>query len=263
VSFICPTGSVALLDGGAPLNDFFSAQTPNATNIARLNNRGFVEDQPIQLNVGAHNITATYSADMNSSYLSQTASNMLAVTITQATTTTQVAGSPSAITSGGSVTLTATISSTSNADKAHAPSGTVQFSNGATMLGAAVTCTQVGSTSSAGASCTAKLTTTLTALVPPVNFDHRPRSLPLEWLAALAAMVAVILRLTMPGRREPRRAYSYGVIALFLVASLALAACSGSGGGSSGGGTALTITAKFSGDSNYAGSQGTGTVTVH
>ncbi len=265
INFICPTGSVALLDGGAALKDFFSAQNANATNIAQLNNRGFIEDQPIQLNVGAHPITATYTADANSSYISSTTTNTLSVTITQATTTTAVVASPSSITSGGSVTLTATVNSNSNADKAHAPSGTVQFMNGSTSLGTAVTCTQVGSSSTAGASCTASFTTTLTALAPPVNFDNRWRRTPFEWLAALLSMMAVILYLMMLRGRGARRAYAYGAIALFLIASAALAGCSGAGngGGGGGGGTALTITAKYSGDTNYTASQGTSTVSVH
>jgi hypothetical protein len=262
VNYVCPTGAVTLLDNNAALNDFPNAQTPNASNQAQLNNRGFIEDQPIQLNTGSHSITATYAGD--GSYNAGT-SNTLSVTITQATTATAVVASPSSITSGGSVTLTATVSSNSNADKAHAPSGTVQFMNGSTSLGAPVTCTQVGSSSTAGASCTASFTTTLTALAPPVNFDNRWRRTPFEWLATLLAMMMAVILYVMKLRgRGPRRAYAYGAIALLLIASAALAGCSGAGsGGGGGGGTPHTITAKYSGDTNYAASQGTGTVSVH
>src|SRR5262249_39054599 len=101
VNFICPTGAVTPLDKNVALKDFPNAQTPGATNIATLNDRGFVEDQPIQLNVGAHPITANYTADANSSYISSTTTNTLSVTITQAATTTAVVGSPSLITAGG------------------------------------------------------------------------------------------------------------------------------------------------------------------
>jgi len=76
------------------------------------------------------------------------------------------------------------------------------------------------------------------------------------------AMIAVILYVMMLRGRGPQRVYAYGAIGLFLIASAALAGCSGSGGGG-GGGKSLTITAKYSGDTNYASSQGTGTVTVH
>src|SRR5262249_1257552 len=182
VGFICPTGTVALLDNNVALKDFPSAQTPGATNVATLNDRGFIEDQPIQLNVGTHPITATYTADANSSYISSTATNTLSITITQAPTTTAVAGSPTTITSGASVTLTATLSSDSTS--AQGPTGTIQFQNGGVNIGSPVTCTPKGATSSAGASCTATLSTTLSAL-PPFNFDGPMRRTPFECLAPL------------------------------------------------------------------------------
>src|SRR6202040_3243081 len=47
VSFVCPTGTVKLTSNGSPLNDFPNAQTPNASSVAKLNDRGFAEDQPI------------------------------------------------------------------------------------------------------------------------------------------------------------------------------------------------------------------------
>ena len=266
INFVCPTGTVALLDGGVALKDFFSAQTPNASNTAQLNDRGFIEDQPIQLPAGVHNITATYAAAANSSYLSQTASNTLSVTITQATTTTAVTASPGSIISGGNVTLIAAISTASNS--AVGPSGTVQFANGSVNLGAPVTCTPKGAVFdssgnvTAGASCTAQFSTTLSALAPPLSFDDRWRPTPFELLAALLAILAVILFLAAMRLRGPRRAYAYGVIALFLVASAALAGCGGGGGGGGNNARALTITAKYSGDTNYANSTGTGTVTV-
>src|SRR5262249_33192608 len=59
----CPTGSVSLFDNGAALNDFLVPKTTTPTNTATLNNTGFTEDQPIQLNAGAHSITATYAGD--------------------------------------------------------------------------------------------------------------------------------------------------------------------------------------------------------
>jgi hypothetical protein len=257
VNFICPTGQITVLDNGAALKDFPNAQTPNATNVATLNNRGFIEDQPIQLNVGPHSITATYPGD--ASYNSGT-SNALSVTIMQATTTTGITANPSLVTTGGLVTLTATVSSNSNADTPHAPSGTVQFSNGTTTLGAAVTCTQAGATSSAGASCTATLSTPISFFVPPPGPNSR--RIPFEWLAALLALTAIALMALSTRMRKPRRAYAYAAITLFLIASATLAGCSGSGSSSGGGGKTRTVTAKYSGDTNYATSTGTGSVTI-
>lgn len=261
VVFICPTGTVNLLDGTSALNDFPNAQNPNASSTSRLNDRGFTEDQPIQLNVGTHAIKATYTADATSSYNSQTSSNSLSVTITQATTSTAVTPSATSITSGGNVTLTATVSSNSNS--AQGPTGTVQFLNGSSNLGAAATCTPAGASSNASASCTATLTTTLSSL-PPGFIDYRPRSTPfvlLAWLAAVLAMFSFLMAVELAARRKQ---YAYAGLSFFLMAAAALAGCSGSSSSSSsGGGSSRAISAKYSGDTNYAGSTGSTTITVH
>jgi len=256
--FPCPTGTVTLLDNNAALKDFPNAQTPGATNAAQLNNRGFIEDQPIQLNVGVHPITATYTADAISSYISSTTTNTLSVTITQAATQVQVAAAPGSVVSGGMVTLTATIASGSNSSQG--PTGTVQFSNGGTNLGAPVTCTPKGASSAAGASCTATLSTAISAF-PPVGIDNRWRWTPLEWFAALLAAIALVLFVLATRMRGPRRAFAYSAMALFIIASATLAGCGGGNSGG-GGGSTRTISAKYSGDTNYATSTGSGTVTV-
>ena len=268
VNFICPTGSVTLLDNGNPLNDF-----PNASNTSRLNDRGFTEDQPIQLNVGSHPIKASYAADSTSSYTSNPNSNTLTVNITQATTTTTVTSSVSSVASGGNVTLTAKVSSSSNS--AQGPTGTVQFLNGTASLGTVATCTPTGFNVSTGAFafCTATLTTALSSL-PPGIINVRPRSTPfvlLAWIAAALAMFSFVLATTLAARR---RQYAYFGLAFFLISAAALAGCgssstssggsSGSGSGSgSGTGSARTITAKYTGDTNYAASTSAAvTVTV-
>jgi Pro-kumamolisin, activation domain/Bacterial Ig-like domain (group 3) len=251
VVFICPTGTVNLLDGGAALKDFPNAQTHNASNVSQLNDRGFIEDQPI-LSVGAHPITATYTAAATSSYTSQASSNALSVTISQATTTTAATSSVTSIASGGTVTLTATVSSGSNSTQG--PTGTVQFMNGSSSLGTAATCNATGATSSVGASCTATLTTALSAL-PPAIIDTPPSSpfVFLAWLAVALAMIAFMLSVILAARRKQ---YAYAGLAFFLIAAAALAGCGG-GSSSSGGTGSRSITAKYSGDTNYAGSTST------
>ena len=255
-NFICPTGQVALFDGGKPLNDFPNAQNPNATNVANLNDRGFIEDQPIQLAVGTHPITATYTAAAGSSYTSQSSSNTVTVTITQTTTSTSVTSNTLSVTPGGSVTLTASVSSQSNS--ALGPTGTVQFLNGGSNLGTAATCTpkaaNINATPAVFASCTAQLTTTLSALPPGFLVDSRPRNTPLTIVTCLAAALAFasfLLAARMPVRR---RRYTFAGVAFFLVAAAALVGCSGSGSSGGGGGSGRSITATYSGDSNYAGS---------
>lgn len=261
---VCPSGTVALKDGSSALNDFPNAQNANATNVARLNDRGFAEDQPIQLNVGAHSITAAYTADAASSYNSSSTTNTLSVTITQATTTVAVTPNVTSIASGGSITLTATVNSSSNS--AQGPTGTIQFKNGSTNLGAAATCTPTGATSSAGASCTAQLTTTLSALPPEFFTRPRPRNTPFVILTIVAAMLAMLNLILAAKMASQRRRFAWASTAFALIAAAALAGCSGSantGGGGGGGGSARTISAGYSGDTNYASSSGSTTVTVH
>jgi hypothetical protein len=254
---------VSLLDNGQPLKDFSKAQTPNATNVSNLNDRGFTEDGAIQLNVGTHPITASYAPAAGSSYTapSPNTSNTLSIVITQATTTTAMAASPTVISSGGSVSLTATVSSSSNS--AQGPTGTVQFLNGGANFGAAVTCTPTAATSSAGASCTAQLPPTVLSALPPGIIDLRPPKTPLvilAWLMAALAIFSFLLSMKLAARR---RAYAYAGLAFFLIAAATLAGCgaSSSGGGGGGGGSSRSISAKYSGDTNYAGSTSS-TVTV-
>jgi len=257
VTFICPTGTVSLTDGGSALKDFPNAQNGNSSSVARLNDRGFIEDQPIQLNVGAHSIAASYSADAGSSYNSNSTSNTLSVTITQAATTTAVTSSVTSITSGGSVTLTATVSSQSNS--AQGPSGTVQFMNGSSTIGVPATCTPAGATSSAGASCTAQLTTALSSLPPGFFRQPPPRNTPFVFLTTVAAALAFLSFLLAAKWAPRRRQYAYAGAAFLLIATVALAGCGGggSGGGGGGGGSSRTITANYSGDTNYAASNST------
>jgi hypothetical protein len=262
IAFVCPTGTIQLLNGTTPLNDFPMAQTPNATSVARLNDRGFAEDQPIQLTPGSYNLNATYTADANSSFISSTSSNTVAVTVTQATTSIAVTPSPTSIASGGSVTLTATVNTTSNGA---GPTGTVQFKNGSSNLGSAATCTPTSGTASTSgkALCTATLTTALSQFIPLAQ----PRTRPLVPVLPLGIVsVLLIAVLAMQRRLSIGKPVGYATAGLILFASVAagIAGCSGSG--SNGGGTKShtdTITAVYSGDANYTGSTSSAaTVTI-
>jgi len=255
VTFICPTGTVSLSDGGSALKDFPNAQTGNATNVARLNDHGFIEDQPIQLNVGSHSITAAYSADASSSYNSNSSSNTLSVTITKATTTATVSSNVTSISSGGSVTLTATVSSQSNSSQG--PTGTVQFMNGSATIGVPASCTPAGATSSAGASCTAQLTTALSALPPGFFRPPAPRNSPFVILTGLFATAALLSFLLAAKLAARRKQFAYTAAVFLLIAAAALGGCSASsssGGGGGGGGSSRSITANYSGDTNYTSS---------
>jgi hypothetical protein len=262
----CPTGAVSLFDSGKALPDFLVPNTRTPTNTSNLNNSGFAEDQPIQLVGGSHSLTATYAGD--NSFSANNSSNTLSLTITPAATATSVNTSTASIMAGGSVTLIATVASNSNS--AQGPTGTVQFRNGSNALGAAVTCAPTGANfnTNTGALCTATLTTTLSFLTPPATpVQMPPINTSPTWLATRIAawltMIALLLLflLALP-RVAPRNrrvyAYAVAVLLLFGCAAVGIAGCGGGGGGGGGGtGHTDTITAVYSGDTNYAGSTST------
>jgi len=255
IAFVCPTGTIQLFNGTTPLNDFPMAQTPNATSMARLNDRGFSEDQLIQLSPGSYNLNATYTADATSSFNSSTSSNTVAVTIAQATTTTAVTASPTSIASGGSDTLTATVSTTSNGA---GPTGTVQFKNGSSNLGSAVTCVPTsGAASTTGnASCTATLSTALSELVPFAKPRTRPQ-VPVLPLGIVSVLLIALLAMQRRLSIGKRLGYALAGLILFAGVAAGVAGCSGSGGGGGGGGGGShtdSITAVYGGDTNYTGS---------
>jgi hypothetical protein len=143
----------------------------------------------------------------------------------------------------------------------------VQFLNGGANLGAPATCTPAGATTNSagnfvGASCTAQLTTTLSSL-PPGFYTPTPRGTPfviVGWLAAAMAAFSLLAAMLLAARR---RQFAYAGLLLAIVAAGVIAGCGGSSGGG-GGGTPRSLTAKYSGDTNYAGSTSSAvTVTIH
>jgi hypothetical protein len=250
----CPTGTVSLFDNGTPLNDFLNNGTQ--TNVGALNNQGFAEDQPINVNGGTHKITATYSGDGN--YAATSNSNSLSITITQVATQTAVASSLSSITSGSSVVLTAVVSTTSGGNP---PTGSVTFNSSTGGSLGAPTCVGTPASGNTGAYCTAILTTTISALYPPPTGDPGAPNFPrIPTLIALLSLILFALGMRwIPQTR--RRAYAYlGVIAIALMVGV-VAGCGGGSGGGGGAGT-RTITAAYPGDANYTKSSGTVTITV-
>jgi hypothetical protein len=256
------SGCASDATGKVTISDTFNGATkPLDAGVFPINSAGHAEDQPIQLTVGTHSLSASYSGDM--SYNPPVGPVTSTLTVSQATTTTAVAASPSSVASGGTVTLTALVSTVSNGDApcdGTANTGTVQFLNG----GAAITGNvsykgTTGAASSTGAaSCTATLSTTLAQIyLPPAaprNFHFR--TVPLLLLAVYLTFLLLPLRWAP---RHRRRAFTYAGIGAFLLLAAGFAGC-----GSSGGSNARTasITAKFSGDTNYAGSTTPSVATV-
>jgi subtilase family serine protease len=122
----CPTGTVTLLDGGKPLNDF------SGSNTAKLNSQGIAEDQPVQLATGTHSLVANYSGDNSYNSSSSTGES---VTITAATTMPVVTAGPTPITTNTPVTISAKITTSSTGV---GPTGSVIFKANGTQIGNAV-----------------------------------------------------------------------------------------------------------------------------
>ena len=242
------TGCAFDARGSVNVTDTFNSVTgPLDAGTFAVNSDGSAEDQPIQLAAGTHTVQLTYSGD--NSYTGA-GPVTLSLTVSKATTATSVASNPTTTTSGGTVTLTAVIISNSNSSAG--PSGTVQFLSNGSNLGAAATCTPAGATATAGASCLATLTTTISTL-PPGLIEMRQRPGPpamLIWLAAFCVLICLLLSLRLPSRH---RGYAYAGLVFFLL--LGIAGCGGGGSGSGGTtSTARSITANYSGDANYSSS---------
>lgn len=249
----CPKGQIALTDNGNPLNDFPNGPNLNATNIAKLSNQGgLVEDQYVQLTGGSHKLLAAFtSADTN--FMSGS-SNTLSLTVNTAATTMTVAGGAV----GTTVTLTAVVGSSS--DSSQGPTGTIQFTSNGSNLGSPATCTPVGANlvTGVGASCTATLTTTISALYPPPTNRPGPKMPLLPLLFALLSLVLFALGWRwIPQNR--RRAYVYAGFLVFALMSVGIAGCGGGGGSSS---QTVKIGASYPGDTNYGTSSGSTTITI-
>jgi hypothetical protein len=176
-----------------------------------------------------------------------------------------VTASPTSITSGAMVTLTATVSTQSNGDAPGAPGGVlqstpVQFLNGSTAITGTIKLTPAPGPNVAAA-LTATLTTTVTALgLPERPLPWRPKFPPgAYWVLAACAALYGLFLWKVPKLR--RRRYAYAGLALFALTAAGVAGCGG-GGSSTPPVKTVTITAKFVGDTNYTASSGTTTVTV-
>ncbi|MGB9422338.1 MAG: protease pro-enzyme activation domain-containing protein [Candidatus Acidiferrum sp.] len=266
-SFPCPTGTISLTDNGNPLNDFVNG-TKNTT---ALNNLGIAEDQYINLSAtlngtspAVHKIVATYTPG-DGNYSGST-SNTLQITIQSNPTTTTVASSLASITSGQSVTLTATIVPNNNSNGT-APcgtgsTGTVQFTNNGSNLSGTVTYTSIPiSSSNPTVACTATLTTAISSLYPPPT--GKPGFPAIPRVPAIMALLSLLLFLLGLRFIPQIRRRAYGFAGLLVVALLVgvIAGCGGGGGGG-GGGTTRTIGAAYSGDANYGKSSATTTIVI-
>ena len=112
-----PSGSVVFYDSATALSG-------NVT----LNPSGVATFSTTQLTPGQHTLTAQYAGDATNA---TGQSNTVTVTVNQIPTVTAIASSNTSVNAGTPVTFTATVSNTSG----QLPTGTVQFTDGATVLG--------------------------------------------------------------------------------------------------------------------------------
>jgi hypothetical protein len=161
-AYQCPAGQVTVtpspIDVGAP--------SDNTPGTYTLNSQGNAEDQFIQPPLGLSTFTATYEPHPikpNNSYntSASTPTPTVTVTITQASSATTITA-PTTVTSGANVTLTATVAT---ASFGLAPTGSVTFKNGSSLISGVPTYTSANGSPNAGtvASFTAALTTSFTA----------------------------------------------------------------------------------------------------
>ncbi len=257
----CPTGKITLTDNGNPLNDFPSGPNFNVSNLPKLSNMGgLVEDQFVQLTGGTHSIVATYSGDAN---YSTSTSNTLSIKIVPAATTVTATANPGIISSGGSVTLLALIATNSNGEApcGVANGGTVTFSNGSSPISGTVSYTAIPPTATASVACQASLSTSLSSLFPPPADEPRPTMplLPVLFAVCSLALFALGWRWIPQNRR---RAYVYAGFLVIALITVGIVGCGGGGGSSGGGGHTVTINVAYSGDTNYAASTGSTSVSV-
>jgi len=143
------TGTVTITDNGSPLD----------TGTFVINSAGHAEDQPIQLSGGTNTLSATYSGDI--SYNAVTTPVADTIVVSKATTVTSLSPSVTSVSANQSMTLSIAISTQSNSTQG--PTGSVTFKDGTTMLGTSPVA-PAGATSAVGASGTATLSTSFTAV---------------------------------------------------------------------------------------------------
>jgi hypothetical protein len=146
ITYTCPFGTVTISPPSATVPGDYT-----------LNSQGYAEDQSIRLSPGQYHFLATYAGD--SSY-NGSSSNALNVAISAAQTTTSISGVPASTLAGTQITVTATVTTTSDGV---APTGTMELLNNGSALGSLVVVSGTASTSSAPATGQAAIMVTLPA----------------------------------------------------------------------------------------------------
>jgi hypothetical protein len=255
-----PTGTVTFLDGTSTLGTAtLSSGTASFTTSA--------------LNAGNHTISASYGGDTNFAGSSASLTQTVGQSSLSTTTTITSATNPSAF--GQSVTFTATVSSNSGSGS---PTGTVTFDDGSTILGTSTLSsgTATFSTSalvagshsitaiySGDGTFTGSTSTPLTQVVNPDATSTSVISSPNPSSFGQAVTITAIVTAVAPGSGVPT-----GTVT-FLIDKTVLATVTLDSTGQATFSTSTlavgstTLTASYSGDSNFLTSSGTTTQVVN
>ena len=242
-----PTGTVNFSDNGNAL-----ASAALASNGAATYSNYQLASQ--SFSVGQHNISATYNGDAS---FNGSTSTSVPFTIVQAGTTTAASSSANSVGSAASVTISVAVTANSLGAP---PSGTVQLFNGSTAIGSATSLQQGYSSTTGLVQSTASITLTGSQLGAVKTAALEKATFP--WgLSGGAAAMACVFFLAIPARRRSWRAL-LGLIVFAIMVSGAVA-CGGSSNNNNNNGGTASITAKYSGDTNYTASTSTAiTITV-
>jgi hypothetical protein len=201
-----PTGTVTLTDS---LNGATALPLDGGT--FKLNSFGYFEDQAIQLAVGTHTISATYSGDNS---FNPSGPSTGPITIVKASTTSKVSG-PSSVAANTAFTLTVLVDTLTSTNPpvgstGVAPTGTVTFS-----------------------------ATTTAALIAPQG--RRWIGPNVFLLAEASSLLACMYLLLVAAERKRGRLILGMAIVLVIATSTSCGGSSNNNGGGSGGTTTVTL----------------------
>ncbi len=245
------TGNITFTDSAGPLNYNGSTGTsisvPIASNGLASYNNYYIQNQ--SLSVGSHSLTAAFGGD--ASY-NRSTSSALSITVTKGATNTVA----QATQKSGSTTVT--LEAQVNTDSVGvAPTGTVTFMQGNKTLGTVSTAAATGFVSNGnGKGSTVAALYQLQINASQLSSAVTPEQRPFPWgVSGGAIAAACIFFISIPARRRSWRSLLCLMLFAFLISGVVACGSSSNNNGNNGG--SGTITANYSGDSNYSSSVST------
>jgi trimeric autotransporter adhesin len=244
-----PTGNVNFSDGGTSF-----ATAAIASNGAATYSNYQIASQ--SFSVGSHNVAASYGGDIS---FNASVSAAIPFTVVQAGTSTAAASSATSVGSTASVTISVAVTANS---LGLPPSGTVQLYNGSTAIGSAATLKQGYSSTTGLVQSTASISLTGSQILAVKTAKATPAAFPWGISGGAAAMACVVF-FCIPARRRSWRALLALLMFAIIISGATACGSSSNDNNNNNNGGAASITAKYSGDTNYTASTSTAvTITV-